>query len=92
MIVECGSLCSDPEPMHRGIVPCLGNATVRVRNLDIIMKNVKSLYEVRANHTTVYFSVLQAQFVCMFYLNYTDILCYCFVENVLCSDTGATSV
>jgi hypothetical protein len=32
--------------MHRGIVPSLGNAAVRVKNLDIIVKNIKSLFEV----------------------------------------------
>jgi hypothetical protein len=40
------SLCRDPEPMHQGVIPCLGNVSVRIRNMDIIVKNIKALYEV----------------------------------------------
>ena len=40
------SLRRDPEPMHHGVVPCLGNVSVRIRNMDIIIKNIKALYEV----------------------------------------------
>jgi len=32
--------------MHHGVIPCLGNVSVRIRNMDIIIKNIKALYEV----------------------------------------------
>ncbi|XP_068086065.1 girdin [Anabrus simplex] len=35
----------DPEPLHHGVVPSLGNPLVRIRNMDIIVKNIKALYE-----------------------------------------------
>ena len=40
------SFCRDPEPMHHGVIPCLGSVSVRIRNMDIIIKNIKALYEV----------------------------------------------
>ncbi|XP_075227701.1 uncharacterized protein LOC142328094 isoform X2 [Lycorma delicatula] len=38
-------LLIDPEPLHHGVVPSLGNPAVRVRNMDCIIKNIKTLYE-----------------------------------------------
>ncbi|XP_063241285.1 protein Daple [Bacillus rossius redtenbacheri] len=35
----------DPEPVHHGVVPSLGNTLVRIRNMDIIIRNIKTLYE-----------------------------------------------
>ncbi|XP_069702624.1 girdin [Periplaneta americana] len=35
----------DPEPVHHGVVPSLGNVLTRVRNMDIIIRNIKALYE-----------------------------------------------
>ncbi|XP_039289129.1 LOW QUALITY PROTEIN: girdin [Nilaparvata lugens] len=38
-------LLIDPEPLHYGVAPSLGNPTLRVRNFDCIIKNIKTLYE-----------------------------------------------
>lgn len=38
-------LLIDPEPIHHGVVPSLGNPALRVRNFDCIIKNIKTLYE-----------------------------------------------
>ncbi|XP_054272453.1 protein Daple-like [Macrosteles quadrilineatus] len=38
-------LLIDPEPLHHGVLPSLGNAAIRVRNFDCIIKNIKTLYE-----------------------------------------------
>ncbi|KAK7580440.1 hypothetical protein V9T40_001069 [Parthenolecanium corni] len=38
-------LLIDPEPVHLGVVPCLRNSSVRVRNMSCIVKNIKVLYE-----------------------------------------------
>lgn len=38
--------CSDPRPPHRGVCNTGGDATVRLRNLDILVRNVKAFYEV----------------------------------------------
>ncbi|CAG2064632.1 unnamed protein product [Timema podura] len=35
----------DPEPAHHGVLPSFGNALVRTRNMDIVIKNMKALYE-----------------------------------------------
>ncbi|XP_049783703.1 protein Daple isoform X1 [Schistocerca cancellata] len=35
----------DPEPVHHGVVPSVGSAVQRIRNLDIIIRNIKTLYE-----------------------------------------------
>lgn len=40
------SFCRDPEPVHHGVIPSLGNMSIRMRNMDIIAKNIKALYEV----------------------------------------------
>ncbi len=44
ILIAC--LCSDPEPVHHGVVPCMRNSHVRVRNMSCIVKNIKVLYEV----------------------------------------------
>ncbi|KAL1138828.1 hypothetical protein AAG570_008890, partial [Ranatra chinensis] len=36
---------SDPEPLHHGVGPSLGNPALRTRNMDCIVKNIKALYE-----------------------------------------------
>ncbi|KDR17251.1 girdin isoform X2 [Zootermopsis nevadensis] len=35
----------DPEPVHHGVTPSMGNTSIRIRNMDIIIKNIKALYE-----------------------------------------------
>lgn len=35
----------DPEPTHTGVVPSHGNSQIRIRNLDIILKNIRYLYQ-----------------------------------------------
>jgi hypothetical protein len=47
-------LCRDPEPAHHGVIPSLGNVSVRIRNMDIIVKNIKALYEVMTTAWSVY--------------------------------------
>lgn len=37
---------SDPEPVHHGVSPSLGNPGVRMKNIECIIKNIKALYEV----------------------------------------------
>ncbi|KAI5699743.1 hypothetical protein M8J75_007897 [Diaphorina citri] len=38
-------LLIDPEPVHQSVVPSLRNASVRIKNFNTIVKNIKSLYE-----------------------------------------------
>jgi len=40
--------------MHHGIMPSLGNVSVRIRNMDIVIKNIKALYEVRNTVHSIY--------------------------------------
>lgn len=35
----------DPEPMHHGVAPSHRNPVIRIKNMNIIIKNIKSLYE-----------------------------------------------
>nr|CAD7574564.1 unnamed protein product [Timema californicum] len=44
---------SDPEPAHHGVLPSFGNALVRTRNMDIVIKNMKALYEITDNQELV---------------------------------------
>jgi len=41
----------NPEPDHSGVTPSMGNAATRVRNLDIVLKNIKAVYEVTMRKT-----------------------------------------
>lgn len=52
--IFCFFLCRDPEPAHHGVIPSLGNVSVRIRNMDIIVKNIKALYEVMTTVLSVY--------------------------------------
>jgi hypothetical protein len=47
-------LYRDPEPVHHGVTPSLGNVSIRIRNMDIIIKNIKALYEVRNTVLIIY--------------------------------------
>ncbi|KAK9498382.1 hypothetical protein O3M35_003028 [Rhynocoris fuscipes] len=38
-------LLIDPEPVHHGVGPSLGNPSLRTKNMDCIIKNIKTLYE-----------------------------------------------
>lgn len=38
-------LLIDPEPVHHGVSPSLGNPGVRMKNIECIIKNIKALYE-----------------------------------------------
>lgn len=45
MVLHEVMLQINPEPEHDGVVPSMGNAATRIRNLDIILKNMKAVYE-----------------------------------------------
>lgn len=38
-------LLIDPEPVHHGVSPSMGNPALRTKNMDCIIKNIKALYE-----------------------------------------------
>ncbi|GLH04901.1 Protein hook [Gryllus bimaculatus] len=35
----------DPEPMHHGVSPSHGNHVIRIKNMHVLIKNIKCLYE-----------------------------------------------
>ncbi|KAL0276065.1 UNVERIFIED_CONTAM: hypothetical protein PYX00_003727 [Menopon gallinae] len=35
----------DPEPTHTGVIPSHGNSQIRIKNMDIILKNIRYLYK-----------------------------------------------
>ncbi|KAK3922874.1 Protein Daple [Frankliniella fusca] len=45
MVLHEVMLQINPEPEHDGVVPSMGNPATRIRNLDIIFKNMKAVYE-----------------------------------------------
>lgn len=45
MVLHEVMLQINPEPEHDGVVPSMGNSATRIRNLDIIWKNMKAVYE-----------------------------------------------
>ncbi|XP_051166692.1 girdin [Leptopilina boulardi] len=40
----------DPEPLHDGVIPSLGNNSKRIKNLEIIVGNMKQFYEEELGH------------------------------------------
>ncbi|XP_012258487.2 girdin isoform X3 [Athalia rosae] len=40
----------NPEPLHDGVVPSVGNPVIRTKNLDVIIGNVKQFYEEELGH------------------------------------------
>ncbi|XP_026276832.1 girdin [Frankliniella occidentalis] len=45
MVIHEVMLQINPEPEHDGVMPSMGNPATRIRNLDIILKNMKAVYE-----------------------------------------------
>lgn len=45
--------CSDPEPTYTGVIPSLGSPQIRIRNLDIILKNIQYLYQEEFGQTII---------------------------------------
>lgn len=40
----------DPEPLHDGVIPSLGNVSKRIKNLEVIVGNMKQFYEEELGH------------------------------------------
>lgn len=44
---------SDPEPTFCGVAPSQGNPLLRIRNLEIVLKNLRSLYQEEFNQMVI---------------------------------------
>ncbi|XP_011298631.1 girdin [Fopius arisanus] len=43
----------DPEPLHDGVIPSCGNSSTRMKNLEIIVGNIKQFYEEELGHLLI---------------------------------------
>lgn len=44
---------SDPEPLHDGVLPSCGQVVVRIKNLEMIIGNIKQYYEEELGHLVI---------------------------------------
>ncbi|XP_034943771.1 girdin [Chelonus insularis] len=43
----------DPEPLHDGVIPSCNNITIRTKNLEMIIGNIKQFYEEELGHLVI---------------------------------------